>query len=272
MNVHSIEVFELTSVLNPGSLSGVYSDRDPGSVVGSTVTGAQRQRAHPTHISRMSTCCALHYKRERLPVSTHDLLAFAGTLTGSFGYLGIAVVLIVAAPELVLPLAGFWVAQGELAFAPVLLASVAGAMVGQVVIYAAARSLGERRVRGFLERYGRWLFTSEADLDRGLRLFSRHRTLVVTLGRAVPTVRSLISVPAGLEPMPPGQFLLLTMLGTALWNALLLLAGTLLGQNWQSLAALLETYGTVILGLLGLGVCALLARRLRARAVRSRSR
>lgn len=204
--------------------------------------------------------------------TANDLLTFAGTLTDSFGYSGIAVLLIVAAPELVLPFAGFLVARGDLSFAGVLGASVVGALIGQTGIYFGARALGERRVRTFLQRRGHWLLTSEADLDRVLSLFSRYQTAVVTLGRAVPTVRSLISVPAGLKPMPPGQFLFLTMLGTALWNALLLLAGTLVGHNWAQLVTLLETYGTVILVLLGLALCALVFSRLRARVAHLQKR
>lgn len=201
-----------------------------------------------------------------------DLLTLATNLIGSFGYVGLGAVLIIAAPELVLPFAGFMVARGELSFFGVLGSSLVGALLGQLAIYFAARTLGERRVRSFLRDHGRWLLTSGNDFDRALRLFGRYQTAAISLGRAVPTVRSLISVPAGLKPVPLWRFILLTGLGTALWNSLLLLAGSLVGQNWQQLTALLETYGTVVLMLLGLGVGVLLVRRLRAQVVRWRKR
>lgn len=199
-------------------------------------------------------------------------LALLGDFTGVFGYAGIALVMVVFAPELVMPFAGFLVAQGELSFAGVLAAGVVGAMLGQGAIYGLARRVGERRVRGFLRRYGRFVFASEQDLDRTLNLFNRLDNALVFFGRAVPTVRSLISVPAGVRRMPLGRFFVLTALGTAAWNALLLYAGMAAGRNWGQLVGLLETYETVILALLGLAVAALLFGRVKGQLARSRSR
>ncbi len=173
--------------------------------------------------------------------------------------------MVVAAPELVMPLAGFLVAQGELSFTGVLFAGTFGAMVGQVGIYGAARAVGERRIREGLRRYGRFLLVSERDLGRALRLFDRFENTALVVSRIVPTVRSLISVPAGVKPMPVLRFTFFTALGTALWNAVLLYAGALLGKNWQVLAELLGTYETVVLILLGSAVVALLTFRLRSR-------
>ncbi len=201
-----------------------------------------------------------------------ELLTLLGNFTGVFGYAGIALVMVVFAPELVMPFAGFLVARGELGFAGVLVAGIVGAMLGQGAIYGLARRVGERRVREFIRRYGRYVFTSERDLDRTLNLFNRFDNALVFFGRAVPTVRSLISVPAGVRRMPFGRFFVLTALGTALWNTLLLYAGTAAGRNWRQLVGLLETYETVILVLLGLAVAALLALRVREQVVRLRSR
>lgn len=200
-----------------------------------------------------------------------ELLTLLGNFTGVFGYAGIALVMVVFAPELVMPFAGFLVARGELGFAGVLVAGIVGSMLGQGLIYGLARRVGERRVREFIRRYGRFVFTSERDLDRTLNLFNRFDNALVFFGRAVPTVRSLISVPAGVRRMPLGRFFVLTALGTTIWNALLLYAGTAAGRNWRQLVGLLETYETVILVLLGLAVAALLALRVRAQ-VRLRSR
>ena len=201
-----------------------------------------------------------------------ELLTLLGNFTGVFGYAGIALVMVVFAPELVMPFAGFLVARGELGFAGVLVAGIVGAMLGQGLIYGLARRVGERRVQEFIRRYGRYVFTSERDLDRTLNLFNRFDNALVFFGRAVPTVRSLISVPAGVRRMPLGRFFVLTALGTALWNALLLYAGMAAGRNWGQLVGLLETYETVILVLLGLAVAALLALRVREQVVRLRSR
>ena len=201
-----------------------------------------------------------------------ELLTLLGNFTGVFGYAGIALLMVLFAPELVMPFAGFLVARGELVFAGLLAAGIIGAMLGQGLIYGLARRVGERRVREFIRRYGRYVFTSERDLDRTLNLFNRFDNALVFFGRAVPTVRSLISVPAGVRRMPLGRFFILTALGTTIWNAVLLYAGTAAGRNWRQLVGLLETYETVILVLLGLAVAALLALRVREQVVRLRSR
>ena len=194
-----------------------------------------------------------------------ELLLFFATLSSALSYGGIAALMIVAAPELVMPLAGFLVAQGELSFTGVLVAATFGAMVGQLGIYGAARAVGERRIRGFLRRYGRFLLVTEHDLERALRLFGRFESAALLFSRMIPTVRSLISVPAGIQPLPLLRFSFFTALGTMLWNAALLYAGTLLGKNWRVLVEFLGTYEVVVAALVGLGVMALLAVRVRSR-------
>lgn len=194
------------------------------------------------------------------------------TFTGVFGYGGIALVMVIAAPELVMPIAGFLVARGDLSFTGVMIAGVVGATVGQGGIYWAARAVGEVRVRGFFRRRGSWLLVSERDLERTLNLFDRYENAVVLFGRAVPTVRSLISIPAGIRAMPLGRFLLFSALGTALWNALLLYAGMMVGRNWGALVDLLSTYETVVLVLLGLFIAAFLFRRVKVQLARWQSR
>jgi membrane protein DedA with SNARE-associated domain len=210
----------------------------------------------------------------RCPVTdaANGLLAFIGLFTGPFGYLGIALVTVAVAPELVMPLAGFLVARGDLDFALVLLAGAVGGMLGQGGIYWAARAVGEARVRGFFRRYGRLLLLRERDLDAALGLFERFERSMLLFGRAVPTVRSLISIPAGIKALPFGRFLLLSALGTGLWNALLLFAGTLVGRNWGQLVAFLESYQTLILIVLGASVLAFSLRRVRAQLAHSQSR
>ena len=194
-----------------------------------------------------------------------DLLTVVTALTGTLGYGGIALVMVVAAPELVMPLAGFLVARGELNFGGVLFSATFGAMLGQIGIYGVARAVGEQRVRGFLRRYGRFILLSENDLGRALSLFDRFENAALLLSRVIPTVRSLVSVPAGIKPMPILHFSFFTALGTALWNAALLYAGTLLGRNWRVLAEFLGTYEVVVAALLGLAVLAFLAVRVRSR-------
>lgn len=192
-----------------------------------------------------------------------DLWTVVGQLIRSLDLLGVTLLAAVLAPELLLPFVGFLVLRGDFSFLSALFAATTGAMLGQWAIYTAARAVGEARVLAFSRRYGRFLLFSERDVKGTLALFGRFGQPLVLFGRAVPTVRSLISVPAGLRGMPLGRFLVLTALGTALWNALLLYAGTLLGRNWRQVTAALQDYSTGVGVLLVLGVALLIVRRLR---------
>jgi len=198
-----------------------------------------------------------------------DALGFIQQLISSLDYAGIALATALVAPELVMPFAGFLTARGELSFVGALAAGTLGATFGLSVIYGVARAVGERRVRAFFRAHGRLLFVHERDLERALELFDRLEDGVVLFGRFIPTVRSLISVPAGIKAMPLGRFLLLTTLGTALWNALLLSLGALLGRNWRQVLSFLETYQTVVWLGLGALLVVFVVQRLRERAASS---
>lgn len=154
--------------------------------------------------------------------------------------------MVFVAPEVTLPLTGFFVSEGVFAFVPAVLAATLGAMIGQLAIYAFARRLGEVRLRGAIRRYGRWLLLYEEDLDRGLDLFTRYDDWALVVGRFLPTVRSLVTLPAGLQKMSLRRFTVLTLIGTSLWNAVLAGLGVLLGHHWQIMVEILSVYGTVV--------------------------
>jgi membrane protein DedA with SNARE-associated domain len=144
--------------------------------------------------------------------------------------------------ELVLPLAGFQVANGTLAFAPALAASTLGAVLGATFLYALARIGG----RPLVLRLHPLLRITERDIDRADRWFDRRAVPIVLLGRLVPGVRSLVSVPAGLSEMPLSRFLAATIAGTLLWNAALLGAGLLLGEHYHRVEAYVGPVATVV--------------------------
>ena len=152
--------------------------------------------------------------------------------------------------ELVLPLAGFQVANGTLAFAPALAASTLGAVVGASFLYALARLGG----RPLVLRLHPLLRITDRDIDRADRWFDRRATLIVLLGRLVPGVRSLVSVPAGLSEMPVSRFLAATTAGTLLWNAALLGAGLLLGEHYHRVEGYVGPVSTVVVVLVVAGM------------------
>ena len=186
----------------------------------------------------------------------------------TLGYLGIAGLMVlenVLPPipsEVIMPLAGFTSARGELAFAGVAAAGTLGSVVGALLLYYLGRAIGERRLRAWVERHGRWLGLAPDDLDRVRERFDRDGPRVVLVSRLIPGVRSLISIPAGVAQMPLGPFLAYTAAGSGVWATLLAYAGRLLGAN----------YGRVdhVLGPIALVVLLALAVALIARGVRRR--
>lgn len=168
----------------------------------------------------------------------HTLGDWAVAIVDALGYAGVFLLvalenLIPPIPsELILPLAGFRVAQGGLTFVGVTLAATAGSVLGALVLYGIGYWVGEARLRRFIRRFS-WLpFVDEADLDKAQRWFARHGGKAVLTGRLIPVIRSVVSIPAGFERMPLGRFIIYTALGSTTWNSILIGAGWSLGEQW----------------------------------------
>ena len=153
--------------------------------------------------------------------------------------------------ELIMPLAGFMVAQDKLDFIGTTLAGMAGSVLGALPLYFAGKKLGEERVKRLADRHGRWLTISRQDIERASRWFHRHGGAAVFLCRLIPGVRSFISVPAGIIGMNFLQFLAYTSIGTALWAALLAYLGYLLGSNFTKVGEYLDPASWIVLGAIG---------------------
>lgn len=161
-------------------------------------------------------------------------------LIDGLGYLGIAVLMFAETvfpplpSEVIMPLAGLRAARGTLSLWGTIAAGSAGAMAGNVAWFLAARALGTARLHGLVDRHGRWLTLDWASVERGERLFRRRGAAFVCLGRLIPTIRSIVSIPAGLLGMPLPAFLLWSTIGTVAWTALLTVAGYRLGQSYAA--------------------------------------
>jgi membrane protein DedA with SNARE-associated domain len=159
-------------------------------------------------------------------------------LIESYGYAGIFLLMVLEnlfppiPSELIVPLAGFACAKGEMHPAAVLAATTAGSVVGALPWYYVGRAFGRRRTIALIKQAGFWLTLSLSEFRRAKRLFDRFGWLAVLFGRLVPAVRTLISVPAGLAPMPLGRFLLFTTTGSLLWNAVLVACGYVLEDRY----------------------------------------
>lgn len=175
------------------------------------------------------------------------------------GYLGVALLMLIEnvfppiPSELIMPLAGFTAARGGLSLVGVVLAGTLGSLAGASLWYLVGRWLGCERLKRWAARHGRWLTVAPQEIDEAATWFRRHCGAAVLLGRLIPTVRTLISVPAGIAGMALPRFLAFTAIGTALWTGLLAAAGYLLEDQYGRVQAWLNPASNAILLVLVLG-------------------
>lgn len=137
-----------------------------------------------------------------------------------------------------MPLGGFFVYQQKLNFYILVFWGLLGTILGSLPWYYLGRLVNENRLSYFLDKRGKYLGISSNDLNKSKRWFDKYGVSLVFWGRLVPGIRTLISVPAGIELMPLRKFLLWTTLGSLIWVVLLTYAGYLFGENYP----LVETY------------------------------
>ena len=175
------------------------------------------------------------------------------------GYLGIALLMLLEnvfppiPSELIMPMAGYTAAEGHLNLALVIIAGAIGTVLGALFWYFVGRWVGCERIRSFARRHGRWLTISADEVDLARDWFRRHCGKAVFIGRLVPTIRTLISIPAGIAEMELPKFLIYTTAATLIWIGMLAGAGYLLGSRYEDVSHWLNPVSNVIAGgLLGL--------------------
>jgi membrane protein DedA with SNARE-associated domain len=183
------------------------------------------------------------------------LIEYARDVLRSMGYPGLVAIIFVEnvfppiPSDVILPLAGYTAATTTMTLAGAILATTAGSLLGAVTLYYAGYRLGEKRVRRFCGRFGKYLTFEEAELDRSLNWFRKHGSIVVMAARVIPVFRSLISIPAGMSGMPLGRFLFFTAIGAGAWNTGLIMSGYLLGANWELVVGWLDQYQLAMMSL-----------------------
>jgi membrane protein DedA with SNARE-associated domain len=146
--------------------------------------------------------------------------------------------------EIILPLAGFTASRGSFSLVGAIVATTIGSLVGAIGLYYLGRVVGVDRLRHWANKVP---LMSANDVDKAMEWFARNDRLAVLTGRFVPIVRSLISIPAGVERMNLGVFLLLTLIGSGLWNSLFIILGFVLGENWGVVEDWMSQYSRVVL-------------------------
>lgn len=206
----------------------------------------------------------------------NDLTDWVSEVITALGYAGVAFLVALEnvfppiPSEVVLPLAGFVAGRGDANLVGMVGAATLGSVIGAWVLYGISAWIGPVRVRRFVVGYGRWVGVREADLDRAEAWFDRRAPAAVLLGRCVPLVRSVVSVPAGFRRMAPVPFTLFTAAGSAVWNMALIGAGAMLGQRWErvgDVVGLLQ--GAVIIAVVAAVLWLVWSRGLRPRLARA---
>jgi membrane protein DedA with SNARE-associated domain len=173
------------------------------------------------------------------PVLLGGIVQWVTGVVDALGYPGIAIlialesVILPIPSEVILPFVGFSAEQGRFSLAGAIIAATIGSVVGALILYVLGARLGETRVRSFVGRYGRYVGSNVRDLERAEVWFDHHGAATILFGRLVPVIRSFVSVPAGLRRMPVLRFTLYTAVGSAIWNALLIVLGWVLGNQWH---------------------------------------
>ena len=162
-----------------------------------------------------------------------------------------------------MPLAGFDAARGDMNVYLVILSGSIGSVAGALFWYVIGRWIGEDRLKRFASRHGRLLTLNASEIERVNRWFDMHNEKAVLLGRLVPAVRTLISVPAGIFEMSLGRFLIYSTIGTVGWTALLTFGGYMLGDRYELVQTWINPVSNVIVGVI---VLAYLYRVMRWRA------
>ena len=185
------------------------------------------------------------------------MFEWVSTTIRSLGYWGVAALTFLEnlfppiPSEVVIPLAGFVAAEGGLSVWGIVAAGSLGSLAGATVWYEIGRRVGERRLRRWVDRHGKWITLTAGDVDRAQDWFRRHGGSAVLAGRLVPGIRTFVSLPAGFARMPFGAFLAYSAAGTVIWTAALAYAGVVLQANFEVVGDYIGMATNVVFAVLG---------------------
>ena len=176
---------------------------------------------------------------------------FLEEVINQFGYAAIIVLIAVEnifppiPSEVILTFGGFMTAGTDMTITGVIIASTLGSAGGAVVLYYIGSILGAERMKRIVVKYGSWLRVTTDDVDKSYSWFNKYGPWTVFFCRFIPLIRSLISIPAGMSKMSMPKFLVLTTIGTFIWNTVLVNLGASVGENWGDIVAVMDVYSSI---------------------------
>jgi len=166
--------------------------------------------------------------------------------------------------EIILPFSGFVASTGKMNLVIVIIIATVAAYLGSLPFYFIGR-WGEKPVINFINKYGKYLFIQQKDVDKVFGAFDKYGKGVVFFGRLIPMIRTLISFPAGVAKMQFARFSMYTLIGSLTWNILLTYAGYQLGDHWSVVSGWIEKYQNVILILIAIAFVLYIIRGIKSR-------
>ena len=182
-------------------------------------------------------------------------------IINKFGYLGVLLLIAIEnifppiPSEIILTFGGFMtkMPNSSLTIIGVIIAATLGSLLGAAVLYYIGKILNKERLKKIVSgKIGKLLFLKPKDIEKADKWFDKKGNKTVFFCRFVPVIRSLISIPAGMSEMKMGKFLIYTIAGSLIWNTVLVVLGSLVGENWESVAAVFDTYSKITVIVLGI--------------------
>lgn len=177
-----------------------------------------------------------------------------------FGYIGVLLLIMLEnifppiPSEIILTFGGFMTTYSEMTKFWLIIAATVGSVAGAMILYTIGLLVGVSRLEKIIDRWGKYLRLTRNDIYRAEAWFNKYGPWTVFFFRLVPLIRSLISIPAGMSGMNFPLFILLTTLGSLLWNSILISVGVEVGANWQEVVAYMDVFSNIVYIIIGISV------------------
>lgn len=178
---------------------------------------------------------------------------FILSMMDKFGYLGVFALIAIEnifppiPSEVILLFGGFMTTNTSLNVVFMIIAATLGSLLGAIVLYYIGKIFNKERLKRIVSgKIGKVLRLKEKDIDKADEWFDNKGNITVFFCRFVPIVRSLISIPAGMSEMPMLKFLIYTIVGSAIWNTVLIVLGNRVGENWESILGIFDRYSHIV--------------------------
>lgn len=175
------------------------------------------------------------------------------SIMGKYGYIGVFLLIMIEnvfppiPSEVILLFGGFMTTYTKLNIFGMVVASTLGSLFGAIILYYIGKIFNKDRLKKIISgKLGKILRLKVSDIDSADNWFDNKGNKTVFFCRFIPLVRSLISIPAGMSKMPMVKFLLYTLFGSLIWNMVLIIVGSIVGENWTKIVGILDTYSHVV--------------------------